>query len=73
MVATLGAASGVAQRAGAYFTNLSTVATTLGDMAAAQVAGTPFTSEQMAFINEAVKVQQVCGAAFALGWYPRLR
>ena len=72
VVATLEAASGVAQRAGAYFSNLSTVATTLGDMAAAQVAGSPFTSEQMAFINEAVKVQLVCGGAFAMGWYPRL-
>jgi hypothetical protein len=62
----------VKESAGGYFTLLATVAANLQGMAEAQEAGTPFTSEQMTFINEAVKIQEVCGGATAQGWYPRL-
>jgi len=60
------------ESAGGYFALLATVAANLKGMAEAQEAGTPFTSEQMTFINEAVKIQEVCGGATAQGWYPRL-
>ena len=55
-----------------YFTFLGEVATKLQGMAQNQRDGTPFTAEQMAFINEAVTVQPGCGSPFADGWYPRL-
>jgi Protein of unknown function (DUF3160) len=64
--------SGMPGNAADYFALLGTVATTLKGMAEAQAAGTPFTAEQMAFINEAVRVQRFCGGASATGWYPRL-
>jgi hypothetical protein len=41
-------------------------------MAESQIAGTPFTDQQMAFINETVKVQLVCGGGYGMGWYPKL-
>lgn len=55
-----------------YFTFLGQVATQLQGMAQNQRDGTPFTAAQMAFINEAVTVQMICGSAIAEGWYPRL-
>ena len=56
-----------------YFTNLASAATTLKGMAEAQVAGTPFTDEQMMFINQAVSIQIVgCGTQQGVGWYPKL-
>jgi hypothetical protein len=72
VIAALAPPADLAQRAGGFFSNLSSAAATLKTMAEAQVAGTPFTSDQMAFINQTVKVQQVCGGAFASGWYPKL-
>jgi hypothetical protein len=55
-----------------YFTLLGQVATRLQGMAQNQRDGTPFTAEQMAFINEAVTIERICGSEFAKGWYPRL-
>lgn len=57
----------------AFFTNLAAAATTLKGMAEAQAAGTPFTDEQMMFINQTVSIQVVgCGSLTSVGWYPRL-
>jgi uncharacterized protein DUF3160 len=64
--------SGTPGSAASYFALLGTVATTLKGMAEDQAAGTPFSAEQMAFINEAVQIQLLCGGATATGWYPRL-
>jgi len=36
-------------------------------MAESQIAGTPFTDQQMTFINQTVKVQLVCGVRLRLG------
>jgi hypothetical protein len=55
-----------------YFTRLAGVAKTLREMAESERAGTPFSADQMAFINGAVTVQEICGGASADGWYPRL-
>ena len=52
---------------------LASAATTLKGMAEAQVAGTPFTDDQMMFINQAVSIQIVgCGTQQGVGWYPKL-
>jgi hypothetical protein len=48
------------------------VAGTLKEMAEFQAQGTPFSASHMAFINETVTVQQICGGASANGWYPKL-
>ena len=55
-----------------YFTRLAAAATTLKGMADAQAAGTPFTDDQMTFINQTVSIQNFCGGATASGWYPQL-
>jgi hypothetical protein len=55
-----------------YFQRLGTVAQTLFDMATDERTGTPFSAEQMAFINDAVTIENVCGGGVANGWYPRL-
>jgi hypothetical protein len=52
---------------------LDTVAATLAAMAEHQRTGTPFTAEQMAFINQAVVVQSGCGDPEGSdGWYAQL-
>jgi hypothetical protein len=57
----------------AYFTRLADTAAKLQAMAEQERTGTPFTPEQMAFINEAVVIQWGCGdPAGADGWYPKL-
>jgi len=55
-----------------YFVHLGAVADVLREMAEYQAQGTPFTAAHMAFINETVTVQTVCGGASAQGWYPKL-
>jgi hypothetical protein len=63
----------LAQALPAYFDHLHTTASMLADMAEHERTGVPFTPEQMAFINEAVVIQEGCGSpAGANGWYPRL-
>jgi hypothetical protein len=61
------------QNVSTYFTTLATVAATLQGMAESQAAGTPFSDDQLAFINQAVQVEHICGGgAYATGWYPQL-
>jgi hypothetical protein len=43
----------------AYFTKLESTLTTLAGMANNQREGTPFSAEQMAFVNRAVRIRQV--------------
>jgi hypothetical protein len=72
VIAALAPPADLAQHAGDFFSNLSDAAATLKTMAEAQIAGTPFSTAQMAFINQTVKVQLFCGGATATGWYPKL-
>jgi hypothetical protein len=57
-----------------YFKELESVANILRDMAEQQRAGTPFSAEQMAFVNQAVNDDILgCGGPKAYsGWYARL-
>ena len=56
----------------AYFTRLGEVAALLREMAEHQRDGKPFTQTHMAFINETVRIQNVCGGGFVEGWYASL-
>lgn len=58
----------------AYFARVEQVATTLADMAASQRSGTPFTAEQLAFLNDAVVLGEGCDLTPYLrdGWYAEL-
>jgi len=59
-----------------YFASIEGPLSMLRDMAAAERAGTPFTADQMAFINQAVSLVNenvVCTIIQVPGgWYPRL-
>ena len=55
-----------------HFTRLGDAAAMLESMATYQAQGTPFTTEQMAFINQTVALTSACGQTFASGWYPNL-
>ncbi len=56
-----------------YFDALEDVAGTLQEMAEYQLAGTELKEEHLAFINDAVVVQEGCGSpAGAEGWFARL-
>ncbi|MFT3925897.1 MAG: DUF3160 domain-containing protein [Myxococcales bacterium] len=61
-----------------YFGTMRSSLVTLKTMAEQQLAGTPFTLEQLAFINDAVRIQPTephgCGPSdpVYLGWYPRM-
>lgn len=55
-----------------HFENFGAVAAILGQMAEHQRTGAPHTDEHMAFINEAVTVEEICGGATADGWYPNM-
>jgi hypothetical protein len=56
-----------------YFASLSSTVGTLGQMAESERAGTPFTAEQLAFINESVGTSSAgCVADGSTGWYARL-
>jgi hypothetical protein len=61
---------------GPYFASVESVATTLGAMAQEERAGQPLTSDQLAFINQAVdEVLMSAGCTQALtptGWYTKL-
>jgi hypothetical protein len=75
MVGTLDLSSNqyLATQLPAYFTNLRAVALMLGEMAKNERAGLPLTPEQLAFINQAVKIQWGCGdPEGAEGWYAKL-
>jgi hypothetical protein len=56
-----------------YFENTARIATLLGEMAEAQRTGMPHTSEQIAFINQAIRVQGGgSGPPMHTGWYKDL-
>jgi hypothetical protein len=60
--------SSFATRLQSYWVNVATVAATLKGMAESERTGTPFTTEQLAFVNRAVHAPGGCGGANA-GWY----
>ncbi len=55
-----------------HYGHFSSVAGILEEMAEHQRTGTPHSEAAMQFINEAVHVQEVCGGAYADGWYSKL-
>ena len=67
---------GLGPRVASYFDALRDVASRLAEMAEAQRMGTPFTAEQMAFINDAVRVEQQNAGCVTIevpnGWYAKL-
>lgn len=69
-----GGSTELSTRMQTYFAELATVAATLRDMAQHERTGMPFTAEQMAFLNDAVRSQaEVCGGPVLYeGWYARL-
>lgn len=69
---TAGSTSSALAGVKTYFQHLGDVAGILRDMAEHQRTGTPPAAADLAFINQIVKVQIVCGGAFAQGWYPAL-
>jgi hypothetical protein len=69
----LGPGSYLVTQAQAYFETVSMVAATLGKMAENQRSGVPHSAAQMAFINDAVVVDEGCGdPSFQSGWYKKL-
>jgi hypothetical protein len=76
LVADLGLSTGTTSGPAAYFTSLATTATMLEAMASAQEQGTPFTADQMAFINQAVEYKTESVVCTTIkrpsGWYPNL-
>jgi hypothetical protein len=56
-----------------FFTQLASTAGILAEMAEREQAGTPFTPEQLVFINQAVSLHyEGCGGETAEGWYADL-
>lgn len=55
-----------------YFQRLATVAGILREMAEHQRTGMPHARAHLDFINRAVKIQEICGADGASGWYTDL-
>lgn len=75
LLAGLGFAAGTYPIAGAkdYFERLGSVAERLRSMAEHQLTGAAYTPEMLAFINDAVKIQQGCGSpSGSEGWYAKL-
>ena len=69
----LGEAQGLGEVIRRYFDHTAEVATTLEGMAVAQRTGAPYTEAQLEFINDAVVLQDGCGAPAGVeGWYARL-
>ncbi len=70
--------AGVGLTVTAYFANLRGVAGMLSDMARAELTGAPFTSEQLAFVNDAVRSEShelVCVPGtytVNTGWFVKL-
>jgi hypothetical protein len=56
-----------------HFSNLQADVTMLRAMAVQQTTGADLTSDQLAFINQAVTLMHICGGGVsANGWYPQL-
>jgi len=60
------------QRVRDYFANLGQVAGLLREMAEHQRDGQPFTQTHLQFINETVRIQNICGGGWVEGWYAKL-
>jgi hypothetical protein len=72
-LATAAGQTDLASRVQTYFDSLASATGMLADMAAQELAGTPFTQPQTDFINQTVRVQTICGGGtYAEGWYPNL-
>jgi hypothetical protein len=68
-----GASSSLAAGIQEHFSLVTEVAKQLEGMAVQERTGAALTAEQLAFINEAVVLQLVCGSAdFESGWYKKL-
>lgn len=59
-------------RAQGHFEQVLSVAGILRGMAENELAGIPFTAEQMAFVNDTVSEDNLCGQLDPKGWYARL-
>jgi hypothetical protein len=69
----LNPSSGLGNRIVTYFMHLGEVSRTLREMAEHQRSGMPHSAEHLAFINRAVKIEQVCGGPGTIeGWYADL-
>jgi hypothetical protein len=59
-----------------YFATLSGATSLLGEMAERELRGEPFSDEQLAFINDAVRIESHAGACTTVevpdGWYAKL-
>lgn len=61
------------QQVTGYFAELGKVALTLESMATHQRTGAPHSAEHLAFINQAVSLQEGCGEPVGInGWYAKL-
>ena len=68
-----GASTNLAARIQQHFGLVTEVAKQLEGMAVQERTGAALTTEQLAFINEAVVLQLICGSAtFESGWYKKL-
>ena len=67
------ASTGAVQLGLTHFGRLQQDATMLRAMAVQQTTGADLTSDQLAFINQAVTLTRICGGGvIANGWYPQL-
>ena len=57
-----------------YFAELGRISSILGDMANHELTGTPFTEQQLAFVNEAISVDANCDGTILgqRGWYAHM-
>ena len=56
----------------AYYNRVGASMARLEGMAKKEREGTPFSTDDLAFVNHAVAVQEFCGGGDATGWYPEL-
>lgn len=56
----------------AHYARVGATMGRLEGMAKKEREGTPFSTEDLAFVNQAVVVQEFCGGGDATGWYPSL-
>jgi hypothetical protein len=63
----------LSQQVNAYFASLQQVSLTLEAMAKNQRSGAPHSAEHLAFVNQAVSIQEGCGEPTGFdGWYAKL-
>ncbi len=55
-----------------YFERLGIIASRLAEMAEFQRTGQPHSEEHLAFINDAIRIEEGCGSPFQTGWYAQL-